>query len=78
MALKQISLSLPETLFDLSREYSEEYGYRTVQEFIVELLRKRVILENVDRYKEIEERMKKGVSVKKYAQKDAIRYVKSL
>ena len=78
MTLKQISLSLPETLFDLSREYSEEYGYRTVQEFIVELLRKRVILENVDRYKEIEERMKKGVSVKKYAQKDAMRYIKGL
>ena len=78
MALKQISLSLPETLFDLSREYSEEYGYRTVQEFIVELLRKKVILENVDRYRQIEGRIKKGIKVKQFNRKEAVQYVKGL
>jgi len=76
MEAKQISLTLPETLFEASREYSEEYGYRTIQEFIVDLLRKKVILENTERYKEIEERMKKGIGVKRFTQAEAVKYLR--
>jgi metal-responsive CopG/Arc/MetJ family transcriptional regulator len=79
METKQISLVIPSTLLEASREYSEEYGYRTIQEFIVDLLRKKIIIENNERYKEIEERMKKGVGVKKFSsQKEAIKYLRSL
>ncbi|MEK6938761.1 MAG: hypothetical protein AABX04_06990 [Nanoarchaeota archaeon] len=78
MELKQISLTLPEPLFEASKEYSEEYGFRTVQEFIVDLIRKKVFLENAERYREIEERMKKGIGVKKLNQTEALKYLKGL
>jgi len=78
MEQTQISLTLPETLFAASREYSEEYGYRNIQEFIVDLLRKKVFLENADRYREIEERMKKGVGVQRFNQQEAMKYLKGL
>lgn len=78
MELKQISLTLPESLFQVSKEYSEEYGFRTVQEFILDLLRKKVLLENTERYREIEERMKKGIGVKKLSQTEALKYLKGL
>ncbi len=76
METKQISLALPEVLFEASKEYSEEYGYRTLQEFIVDLLRKKVVLENIERYKEIEERMKKGIGVKRFTQDEAVKYLR--
>jgi len=78
MEQKQISLTMPEQLFAASKEYSEEYGYRNLQEFIVDLIRKRVLLENAERYREIEERMKKGVDVKRLNQKEAVKYLKGL
>jgi len=78
MQTKQISLSVPETLFEASKEYSEEYGYRSVQEFIVDLIRHKVLIENTQRYKEIVERMKKGIGVKKFTQKEAAKYIRSL
>ena len=78
MKQKQISLTLPETLFEASVEYSEEYGYRTVQEFIVDLVRHKVLLENVERYRQIEARMQKGVGVKRFGQKQAAAYVRGL
>ncbi len=78
MQQKQISLTMPETLFKASNEYYQELGYRSLQEFIVDLLRKKVILENLERYREIEERMKKGIGVKRFDQKSAIKYLRGL
>lgn len=75
---KQISLTLPEPLLAASKEYSEGLGYRSLQEFVLDLIRKKVILENLDRYKEIEERMKKGVGVKRFDQKSAAKYLRGL
>ena len=77
MTLKQISVTMPEILLEASKEYSEEYGYKNIQEMILDMLRKKVILENVERYKEIEEKMKKGVG-KRFTQKGAIKYLKSM
>ena len=76
--MKQISLTVPEVLFEASKEYSELYGYKNVQEMILDELRKKVILQNVERYKAIEERMKKGKGVKRFSQKDAVKYLKNL
>jgi len=78
MKTKQISLVIPLALLEATKEYSEEYGYRTVQELIIDILRKKIILENNERYKEIEENMKKGIGVKKFSQKEAIKYIKGL
>lgn len=78
MEIKQISLTLPEPLLIASKEYSEEYGYRNIQEFIIDLIRQKVIMENATRYREIEERMKKGIGVKKLNQKDALSYIRGL
>jgi len=76
--LKQISLTMPEVLFEASQDYYKEFGYRNLQEFILDLVRKKVVMENIARYKEIEERMKKGIGVKKFNQKDALKYLKEL
>lgn len=76
--MKQISLTLPEPLYEASTEYYPGLGYRSLQEFIVDLIRKKVILNNIERYREIEERMKKSVGVKKFDQKSAVKYLKEI
>ena len=69
---------MPENLLKASKEYTQEAGYRNVQEFIVDLVRSKVMLERVQQYKKIEEEMKQGKKVKKFNQKDAVQYVKKL
>lgn len=69
---------MPDNLFEASNEYSEEWGFRTLQELILDLLRKKVIEENSERYKEIENRMKSGKGVKRLNQKQAINYLRGL
>ena len=67
---KQISLTLPENLFEASKKYSEEMGYRTTQEFIVDLVRRRVFLENEERYGGIEREMDTDPNVKTFSTKE--------
>lgn len=74
--IKQISLALPKVLYEESKEYSEEYGYKTIQELILDLLRRKVIIENTERYQKIEFEMKK--SGKKINQKQAAKYLNKL
>ena len=78
MNMKQISLTIPQNLIEASREYYEQLGYRNLQEFILDLIRKKVVIENIERYNKIEERMKKGIGVKKFNQKNAVRYLRGL
>ena len=78
MAFKQISLTIPENLLKASKQYSKEFGYRNIQEFILELIRKKVIFEKIERYQKIEKEMISGKKVKKFNQKDAVEYLKSL
>lgn len=72
--MKQISLTMPQTLFEASKEYTEEFGYRTIQEFILDIVRKKLMIERLTRYREIEKKMKQG-KVKKLSQKDAEKYL---
>ena len=69
---------MPENLLKASKEYSKEFGYRNLQEFILELIRKKVFFERVERYQKIENDMILGKNVKKFNQKDAVEYLKSL
>jgi len=78
MTLKQISLTIPENLLKASKEYSKEFGYRNIQEFILELIRKKVFFEKIERYQKIEKEMVLGKKVKKFNQKDAVEYLESL
>jgi len=78
MTLKQISLTIPENLLNATKDYSKEFGYRNVQELILELVRNRVLCEKIERYQRIERDMKKGKNVKKFNQKEAVEYLKSL
>jgi metal-responsive CopG/Arc/MetJ family transcriptional regulator len=78
MALKQISLTIPENLLKASKEYSKEFGYRNIQEFILELIRKKVFFEKLERYQRIEKEMISGKNVKKFNQKDAVDYLENL
>jgi hypothetical protein len=74
---KQISLTMPETLFRASKDYSDGLGYRTVQEFVLDLVRNKVVLENLERYKEIEARMGAGKGARTFSQKGAVSYLKN-
>ena len=78
MGLKQISLTIPEHLLLASKDYSEQFGYKNVQEFILDLVRDKVVLQNIERYRKIDERMRKGLGVKKFGQKSAVNYIKEL
>ena len=78
MTLKQISLTMPENLLKASKEYSKEFGYRNLQEFILELIRKKVFFERMERYQKIENDMICGKNVKKFNQKDAVEYLENL
>lgn len=78
MGLKQISLTLPETLFNASKEYVKEFGYRNLQEFILDLLRRKVVLEKIERYAAIEDEMRSGKNVKRFSQDLAAEFLKSL
>ena len=78
MTLKQISLTIPENLLKASKNYSKEFGYRNIQEFILELIRKKVFFEKIERYQKIEKEMVLGKKVKKFNQKDAVEYLESL
>ena len=78
MTLKQISLTIPENLLKASKEYSKEFGYRNIQEFVLELIRKKVFFERMERYQKIENDMIRGKNVKKFNQKDAVEYLKNL
>lgn len=78
MGLKQISLTIPENLLQASKDYSEQFGYKNVQEFILDLVRDKIMLRNIESYRKIDERMRKGIGVKKLSQKNAVRYIKEL
>ena len=78
MTLKQISLTIPEKLLKQTKDYTKEYGYRNVQELILELVRNRVLNEKIERYQRIEHDMQQGKKVKKFSQKEAVEYLKSL
>ena len=78
MALKQINLTMPENLLQASREHSEHFGYKNIQEFILDLIRDKVVFQNTERYKKIDQRMSKGVGTKKFSQNGAVKYLKSL
>jgi metal-responsive CopG/Arc/MetJ family transcriptional regulator len=78
MALKQISLTIPENLLKASKEYSKEFGYRNIQEFILEIIRKKVFFEKIERYQKIEKEMILDKKVKQFNQKDAVEYLESL
>lgn len=75
MQTEQISLTLPEVLFKESREYIKEYGYKNVQELVLDLLRQKVLIEKVERYKKIDQELDKQ---KGMSQKEAIKYLKGL
>lgn len=78
MSVKQISLTIPEGLFQASTKHCSDYGYKNMQEFILDLMRTRVLLENAERYRNIESRMKKGIGVKRFTQKGAVHYLRGI
>ncbi len=69
--MRQINLKMPEKLMKESSRYVEEFGYRNLQDLILELLRNKVL---VERYKEIERNMDKESMDKA----EALEYVKGL
>jgi len=66
---KQISLTLPENLFDASKKYSQDMGYRSTQEFIVELVRRKIFFEKEKRYMTWEAEMDRDKTTKTHRTK---------
>lgn len=62
---KQISLTVPEVLFKASRDYSKEMGYRSTQEFIVDLVRRKVFLDEDERLGRLEAEMDNNPNITK-------------
>ena len=76
---KQISLTVPQALFKASKEYSVELGYRSIQEFILDLVRKRVFLDEEERLLKIEKEMDNDPNVKTFkTKKEALKYLDDL
>ena len=73
--MKQISLTIPDALFAASKGYIEEFGYKNMQEFILDVVRNTVFWDRLNRYSEIEDRMRKG-GVKRLSQEEASKYLK--
>lgn len=77
MTLKQISLTIPENLYNESKEYCKEFGYKNIQELALDLMRHKVMMERIEEYKELEREMDKA-KVKTYSQKEAIKHIRGL
>jgi len=75
MKTEQISLTVPNVLYKESKEYVKEYGYKNVQELVLDLLRQKVVLEKIERYGRIDKELNKQKGMN---QKDAIKYLKGL
>ena len=73
---KQISLAIPLVLFRESKEYSEEYGFKSLQELILALLRKKVMTEKIERYQKAEEQATR--TGKRMSQKEAKQFLRRL
>ncbi|MFH1212240.1 MAG: hypothetical protein V1659_04935 [Candidatus Woesearchaeota archaeon] len=77
MKTKQISLTMPENLFLASSRCYQDCGYKNLQELILDILRRRILDESSQRYRIIENEMKKGKS-RKLNQREAVKYVRDL
>ena len=75
---KQISVTIPKPIFEASKAYCYRLGYRNLQEFIIDLMRRKVIFENIEKYNKIESRMKNGIGVKRFGVKSAVKYIRGL
>lgn len=76
---KQISLTVPETLFKASKAYSKEMGFRNVQEFILDSLRQRTMITEDARLRRIEETMDRDQGIKTFKTKEeALAHLDSL
>ncbi|MCK4326917.1 MAG: hypothetical protein KAW41_00390 [Candidatus Diapherotrites archaeon] len=76
MALKQISVTMPANLFKASKEYSQEYGYKNVQEFILDEIRKKIMAKRIARYEQIEAQL--DGEARAMSKKEAIAYLEGL
>ena len=76
MKSTQISLVLPTDLHQEARSYSGDLGFRSVQEFILDALRRRVVQER--RLRLIEERMRRGKGVRSFSQEEARKFLESI
>ncbi|MBI1974211.1 hypothetical protein HYS54_05340 [Candidatus Micrarchaeota archaeon] len=75
MGVNQISLAIPQQLYAESKNYYMEYGYKNLQELLLDLLRQRVLFDKIRRYRQLELGLegKKGMS-----QEEAIRKLEAL
>jgi len=78
MSFKQISLTMPENLLKASQEYIKDFGYKNVQELILELIRNKVIIQKIERYQQIESEMINNTKIKEYNQKEALNFINNL
>lgn len=54
---KQISITIPQKMYDETREHYDELGFRSIQEFILDSHRRRLVAEK--RHQEILRELKK-------------------
>lgn len=74
MVLKQVSLALPKNLLDDSKKYASEYGYKNIQELILDLIRERIYFKRIQRYQRLEKEMDANKDTKHFTQEEAVEY----
>lgn len=75
--LKHIRLTMSEKLYNEAKNYVKEHGYKNIQELMLQLVQNRVLHEKIERYNHIERDMKQGKNVKKFSQKETVKYLQS-
>jgi metal-responsive CopG/Arc/MetJ family transcriptional regulator len=72
--MKQISLTIPEKLYDESKRYCSLEGYRNVQELILEMLRDEIFKKNLPKYERILKQAQK--TGKRMTQEEARKFIR--
>lgn len=72
--MKQISVTIPENLYNQSEKYCSIEGYRNVQELILELLRDEIFKKNLPKYERILKQAQK--TGKRMTQEEARKFIR--
>jgi len=77
--MRQISVSIPDLVYKEGSKYAKKFGYRNVQEVMVDLLRRNLFGNEVAEYKRISKEMRDGKNVVRFeTKKDALEFLEAI
>lgn len=77
--MRQISVSLPDLVYKEGRKYAKKFGYRNIQDVMVDLLRRNLFGDEVAEYRQISKEMSAGKNVVRFeTKKDALEFLEAI